>query len=76
LLSCIDFAIITQSHNATGLALAEIDLGYLPRMIFDWEARSRFPKDLRAKLSQKEAQAFAKQKAEAIRYARNNLIKA
>jgi hypothetical protein len=44
-------------------------------MIFDWEARLRFPKDLRAKLSQKEAQAFAKQKAEIIRYVRNNLIR-
>jgi hypothetical protein len=75
LLPCIDFVIATQSHDTTGLAPAEVDLGYLPRMIFDWEARSRSPKDLRAKLSQKEAQAFAKQKAEAIRYIRNNLIR-
>jgi hypothetical protein len=55
LLLCIDFAIATQSHDAIGLASAEVDLGYLPRMIFDWEARLRSPKDLRAKLSQKEA---------------------
>jgi hypothetical protein len=35
LLPCIDFAIATQPHNAIGFAPAEVDLGYLPRMIFD-----------------------------------------
>jgi hypothetical protein len=35
LLPCIDFAIATQSHDAIGFAPAEVDLGYLPQMIFD-----------------------------------------
>jgi hypothetical protein len=43
LLLYIDFAIVIQPHDITGLAPAEVDLGYLPRMLFDWEARFRKP---------------------------------
>jgi hypothetical protein len=41
-----------QPHDATGLYPAEIDLGYLSRMLFDWEARSRKPTNPRNRILQ------------------------
>jgi hypothetical protein len=64
----------TQPHDATGLCPAEVDLGYLPKMLFDWEARLRKPTNPRNRVSQQQAQIFAKQRFEAIRFARNNLV--
>jgi hypothetical protein len=76
LLPCIDFAMATQPHNATGLSPAKVDLGYLPRMLFDWKARSRKPLNYKNRMSQQQSQAFAKQRSEAMQFVRNNLIKA
>jgi hypothetical protein len=76
LLPCIDFAMAIQPHNATGLSPAEVDLGYLFRMLFDWEARSRKPLNYRDRMFQQQLQAFAKQRSEAMQFVRNNLIKA
>jgi hypothetical protein len=65
-----------QPHNATGLSLAEVDLGYFFRMLFDWEARSRKPLNYRDRISQQQSQAFAKQRSETVQFVKNNLIKA
>jgi hypothetical protein len=35
LLPCINFAMVIQPHDATGLSPAKVDLGYLPKMLFD-----------------------------------------
>jgi hypothetical protein len=40
-LPCLDFAHATQPHDSTGLVPAQVELGYLPRMTFDWAARTR-----------------------------------
>jgi hypothetical protein len=66
----------TQLHNATGLCSAEIDLSYFPKMLFDWKARSRKPTNFRNRILQQQAQAFARQRFKAIRFAKNNLITA
>jgi hypothetical protein len=50
LLPCIDFAIAIQSHDAIGLYLAKVDLGYFSRMLFDWKARSRKPTNPRNRI--------------------------
>jgi hypothetical protein len=65
-----------QPHDATGLCPAEVDLGYFSRILFDWEARLRKLINPRNRILQQQAQAFAKQRSEAIRFARNNLITA
>jgi hypothetical protein len=51
LLPCLDFATATQSYEATNLSSSEVNLGYLPRMLFNWKARSRSPAIFRDKLS-------------------------
>jgi hypothetical protein len=52
LLPYIDFAMAIQPHDATGLSPAEVDLGYLFRMLFDWEARFRKPLNYRNRMFQ------------------------
>jgi hypothetical protein len=41
LLPCLNFAHATQPYESTGLSPFEVELGYLPRMLFDWQARTR-----------------------------------
>ena len=74
-LPCLDFAHATQPHDSTGLSPAEVDLGYLPRMTFDWRARTRSPATPRDRLSSDQAQTFAKRRAEAVAYCREHLFR-
>jgi hypothetical protein len=55
LLPCIDFAIAIQPHDATGLSLAEVNFGYLSRMLFDWKARFRKPLNYRNRMFQQQS---------------------
>jgi hypothetical protein len=55
LLPCIDFAMVIQPYDAIGLYPAEIDLGYFPRMLFNWEARSRKLTNPRNRILQQQA---------------------
>jgi hypothetical protein len=66
----------TQLYDAIGLYLAEVDLGYFSKMLFDWKARSRKLTNPRDRILQQQIQAFAKQHFKAIRFAKNNLIMA
>ncbi|KAJ3557675.1 hypothetical protein NPX13_g9881 [Xylaria arbuscula] len=58
LLPCIDFAYATQPHSSTGLAPAEVEMGFLPIMTFDWTRRSSLTRKTPAteRLSRSEAQ--------------------
>jgi hypothetical protein len=70
LLLCLNFAYATQPHESTGLSPAEVELGYLPRMLFDWQARIRIKATSRNRLFHTQAQAFAKRRVEAVAFAR------
>jgi hypothetical protein len=65
-----------QLYDATGLCSAKIDLSYFSKMLFDWKARSRKLINFRNRILQQQTQAFARQRFEAIRFAKNNLITA
>lgn len=51
-------------------------MGFVPRMTFDWEARTVKSPTPRERLSREEAQQFAKRRAEAVAFARANIAKA
>jgi hypothetical protein len=70
LLLCLNFAYIIQLYESTGLFLFKVELGYLPRMLFDWQARIRIKAIFRNWLFHIQAQAFAKRKAKAIAFVR------
>jgi hypothetical protein len=70
LLPYLNFAYATQPYKSTGLFSSEVELGYLPRMLFDWQARIRTKATPRNRLSHTQAQAFAKRRTEAVAFAR------
>lgn len=76
LLPCLDFAHATQPHESTGLAPVQVELGYLPRMTFDWEARTRKKTTPAETLSSDQAQSFAKRRVEAVAFAKESLFRA
>jgi hypothetical protein len=76
----MDFAQAVLPHESIGMAPAELELGFLPRMSYDWQARTedetlaRTP--LKERLSRQEAQAFAQRTKEVITWAQENLRQA
>jgi hypothetical protein len=70
LLLCLNFAYAIQPYENTGLSLSKIELGYLPQMLFDWQARTRTKAIFKNWLFYIQAQAFAKRKAKAVAFAR------
>jgi hypothetical protein len=70
LLLCLNFAYVIQPYESTSLSPSEVELGYLPRMLFDWQARTRTKAIFRDRLSHIQAQTFAKRRAKAVAFAR------
>ena len=71
----MDYAHATLPYDSTGFALIELEIGYLPRTSFDWDR----PTGLQAvweKLSQQEAQQYAKRLESAWKTACENIKKA
>ncbi|KJZ68492.1 hypothetical protein HIM_12118 [Hirsutella minnesotensis 3608] len=75
MLPCLDFAHSTHPHESIGLAPAELEMGYLPRMSFDWSvAPPTATAPPREQLGRTAAQQFASRAAEGVRWARETLL--
>jgi hypothetical protein len=77
LLPAMDFAAATVPHESTGLAPSEVEMGFVPRMHYDWNRRNT--KDGQSSLekaSRKEAQEYASRMHNAWQFARQNLLQA
>jgi hypothetical protein len=55
LLPCLNFAYAIQPYESTGLSSSKVEFGYLPRMLFDWQARIRIKVISRNRLSHTQA---------------------
>ena len=76
----MDFAQAVLPHESTGIAPAELELGFLPRMSYDWKSRTA-DEDLekmpvKERLAREEAQVFARRTKEVIVWAQENLRQA
>ncbi len=72
----MDFAQAIVPHESTGLSPSQIELGYQPRMSYDWEERTKdFSKvTAREKLNREEAQTLASRTKESVEWAKKNLL--
>ena len=73
LLPAMDFAQASLPHSSTGMSPYELELGYAPRMHFDWKERTTTSPTIREQLTREEAQAFASRTHEAVKWATENL---
>jgi hypothetical protein len=71
----MDYTTATLPNDSIGLALTQVEMGYLPRTSFDWD-RPTEPMTVREKLSQEEAQQYVKRLESAWKVARENIKKA
>jgi hypothetical protein len=71
----MDYANATLPHSSTGFAPIELEMGYLPCTSFDWD-RPTEPLTVRERLSQEEAQQYAKRLEQAWEVACKNIKKA
>ena len=72
-LPIIDFAQVVLPYESTGLALAYVDSGYIPRTLFDWKAASP-PQNLN--INKEEAQALVCHIQEAWNRAKEGIMHA
>lgn len=75
LLPAMDFAAATLPHETTGLAPTEIEMGFIPRMHFDWDTRTTQFDNSRERFNKEDAQHWAKRIHEAYTIARRNIEK-
>lgn len=77
LLPAMDFAAASASHKSTGLSPSEVEMGFVPRMHYDWEARKPMKgQSSLEKLNRGEAQRYATRMYEAWNFAKTQLFKA
>jgi predicted aspartyl protease len=77
LLPAMDFAAATAPHESTGLAPSEVEMGFIPRMHYDWNRRNiKEGQSSMEKLNRQEAQQYATRMHDAWQFARQNLLKA
>src|SRR5947207_15970920 len=72
----MDFPQAMLPHESTGLTPYELELGYKPRLHFDWEHRTRKSPTPREQLTREEAQQFANRAHDAVVFARKNIKRA
>ena len=56
----MDFAQATLPHESTGLTPYELELGFPPRMSYDWREQTREPVPPNKRMTWEEAIAFTK----------------
>jgi hypothetical protein len=67
----MDFAAATVPHESTGLAPSEVEMGFIPRMHYNWDRRSTAEgQSAMEKLNRKEAQQYANRMHDAWQFAR------
>jgi hypothetical protein len=78
LLPAMDFAAATNPHDSIGLSPAEVEMGFLPKMHYDWDNRTTDFGDASSveKQNRLEAQQYAARMHEAWAFARTTLQKA
>ncbi len=75
-LPMIDYAAAIINHEFTGLSPFEVELGYEPRMSFDWEPRVQGPISTTERLNREDAQRMAGRMEEVWNFARAQMKKA
>lgn len=65
-------------HEPPGITPSQLELGWQPRMSFDWHERTDLDecKTIKERLNRQESQLFAQRTAETIEWARENLGRA
>jgi len=72
-LPAMDFAQATLKHESTGFAPYELELGFSPRLHFNWEERTREASSPTEQLTREQAQQYAQRNHQAIQLAKQNL---
>ena len=73
LLPAIDFAQATLKHESTGFSPYELELGFPPRLHFNWEERTRTAPSPTEQMTREQAQQYAQRNHRAIQMAKQNL---
>jgi hypothetical protein len=73
LLPAMDFAQATLKHESTGFSPYELELGFPPRLHFNWEERTREAPSPTEQMTREQAQQYAQRNHQVIQMARQNL---
>ncbi len=78
LIPALDLAQATVPHETTGLSPSQVELGYQPRMAYDWANRTKEldNRPVKEVVSREEAQALATRTHEAVKFAQDNIRQA
>jgi len=73
LLPAMDFAQATLKHESTGFSPYELELGFPPRLHFNWEERTRKAPSPTEQMTREQAQQYAQRNHQVIQMAKQNL---
>ena len=73
LLPAMDFAQATLKHESTGFSPYELELGFPPRLHFNWEERTRIVPSPTEQITREQAQQYAQRNHQVIQMAKQNL---
>jgi transposase InsO family protein len=73
LLPAMDFAQATLKHESTGFSPYELELGFPPRLHFNWEERTRKAPSPTEQMTREQAQQYVQRNHQAIQIAKQNL---
>ncbi|KAF2195937.1 hypothetical protein GQ43DRAFT_384389, partial [Delitschia confertaspora ATCC 74209] len=72
----MDFAHAAVPHESTGYSPFELELGFKPRMHFDWEERTLSSATIKEQFTREEVQRYIKKRHDAVNWAIQNMTKA